>query len=132
LRDKDNYADLSGLAKMQWRVKAEGFHQIRPLIKLADGTYLVGDHADGFSLDWRVVEFTLADLKWRRLDAERVVTMTGAQAAWLVNPDLSRVDEIGFVDLMPGSGHGNGGWTDLAWMEVYGRPVPRAAGKETR
>jgi hypothetical protein len=22
------------------------------------------------------------------------------------NPDLSRVDEIGFVDLMPGGGHG--------------------------
>ena len=27
-----------------WRVKAEGFHVLRPLIKLADGTLLVGDH----------------------------------------------------------------------------------------
>ena len=30
------------------------------------------------------------------------------------NPDLSKVDEIGFADLMPGSGHGPGGWTDVA------------------
>ncbi|PWU06714.1 MAG: hypothetical protein C5B51_11690 [Terriglobia bacterium] len=132
LRDRENYADLSGLGKIQWRVKAEGFHQLRPLLKLADGTYLVGDHADGYSLDWHIVEFSLADLRWRRLDPEKVVTMTGAQAGWVVNPDLSKVDEIGFVDLMPGSGHGNGGWTDLAWMEVYGRPVPRATNKESR
>jgi hypothetical protein len=25
--------------------------------------------------------------------------------------------------LMPGSGHGNGGWSDLAWIEVHGKPV---------
>jgi len=40
-------------------------------------------------------------------------------------PDLSRVDEIGYVDLMPGSGHGPGGWIDVAAIEVYGRPVKR-------
>ena len=40
--------------------------------------------------------------------------------------DLSRVDEIGFADLMPGSGHGPGGWVDVAQFEVYARPVPRA------
>ena len=28
---------------------------------------------------------------------------------------------------MPGSGHGDGGYTDLGFMEVYGKPVPRAA-----
>jgi len=125
LRDRNNYADLSGLAKIQWRVKYEGFHTLRPLLKLADGTYLVGDHSDGYTLDWHVREFSLGDLRWRRLDPERVVTMTGPQAKWIVNPDLSRVDEIGFVDLMPGSGHGNGGWSDLAWIEVYGKPVKR-------
>ena len=127
-RDRNNYLDLSGLAKIQWRVKYEGFHVLRPLLKLANGTYLVGDHSDGYTIDWHVREFSLADLRWRRMDPDKVITATGAQAGWLVNPDLSRVDEIGFVDLMPGSGHGNGGWSDLAWIEVYGRPVPRTNG----
>jgi hypothetical protein len=26
---------------------------------------------------------------------------------------------------MPGSGHGPGGWSDVAQMEVYGKPVAR-------
>lgn len=132
LRDKSNYADLTGFGRIVWRVKTEGFHLLRPLIKLADGTYLVGDHADAYTPDWHVSDFTLFDLRWRRLDAEKVVTMTGAQAGWVTNPDLSKVDEVGFVDLMPGSGHGNGGWSDLAWIEVYGRPVPRSSGGQSR
>ena len=31
------------------------------------------------------------------------------------------------VDLLPGSGHGPGGWSDLAWIEVYGKSVKRDA-----
>jgi hypothetical protein len=127
LRDKNNLVDLSGLAKIQWRVKFEGFHNLRPLLKLANGNYLVGDLNDGYTRDWHVREFSLADLRWRRLDPETVVTMTGPNAQWITSPDLSRVDEVGFVDLMPGSGHGNGGWSDLAWIEVYGKPVPRGS-----
>jgi hypothetical protein len=48
-----------------------------------------------------------------------------ARRNWLERPDLSRVDEVGFVDLMPGSGHGPGGWSDVAQVEVYGVPVRR-------
>jgi hypothetical protein len=29
------------------------------------------------------------------------------------------------VDLTPGSGHGLGGFSDVGWMEVYGKPVRR-------
>ena len=39
--------------------------------------------------------------------------------------DFSKVDEIGWTDLMPGSGHGDGGYTDMGWIEVYGDKVPR-------
>src|SRR5690348_7586067 len=46
LRDKDNYVDLTGLAKVRWTTRASGFHAVRPLIKLMDGTFLVGDHAE--------------------------------------------------------------------------------------
>lgn len=125
LRDRNNFVDLSGLAKFKWQVKYEGFHMLRPLLKLADGTYLVGDHTDGYTIDWHVREFSMGDLRWRRLDPDKVVTMTGPQAGWVIAPDLSKVDEVGFVDLMPGSGHGRGGWSNLAWIEVYGRPVSR-------
>jgi hypothetical protein len=51
-----------------------------------------------------------------------------AQAAdgkWIDHPDLSKVDEIGFTDLMAGSGHGPGGWSDAGRVEVYGKPVKR-------
>lgn len=121
LRDKTNFVDLTGLARIKWVTKMSGFHQVRPIVKLADGTLLVGDYADGSPVDWLEHEFSLSNLKWRRLDAERAVT-TGDV---LPNVDLSRVDEVGFVDLMPGSGHGQGGWSDVAKFEVYGRPVPR-------
>jgi hypothetical protein len=39
---------------------------------------------------------------------------------------LSRVDEVGFVDLMPSSGHGPGGWSDVGRVEVFGKPVKRS------
>jgi hypothetical protein len=35
------------------------------------------------------------------------------------------VDEVGFVDLTPGSGHGFGGFSNVGWIEVYGNAVPR-------
>jgi len=46
---------------------------------------------------------------------------------WKSNVDLSKVDEVGFTDLMRGSGGGPGGGTRVDWIEVYGSPVPRDA-----
>jgi hypothetical protein len=40
---------------------------------------------------------------------------------------LSKVDEVGFADLMPSSGHGTGGYIQLGQIEVYGKPIPRDA-----
>jgi hypothetical protein len=124
LRDKNNYADLTGLARLRWNTKMSGFHQIRPIVKLADGTWLIGDRAEGGSTrDWVVSEFNFADVRWLKLDIARVVT----QGNFLDKVDLSKVDEIGFADLMPGSGHGPGGWVDVAQIELYAKPVPRTA-----
>jgi len=120
-KHKTNYADLTGLARVRWNTKTSGFHQIRPIVKLVDGTWLVGDYADGTTRDWLVSEFSLADVRWLRLDIERVVTTGNI----VERPDLSKVDEIGFADLMPGSGHGAGGWSDVAQIEVFARPIPR-------
>jgi hypothetical protein len=124
LRDKENYADLTGLAKIRWLVKVSGFHQVHPILKLANGTWLVGDQADGSTVDWHPYEFSVSEVRWLRLDAEKILP----KGTWVEKPDLSKVDEIGFTDLMPGSGHGPGGWSDVAWIEVYGKAVKREGG----
>jgi len=121
LRDKNNFVDLTGLAKIRWVTKVSGFHQVHPILKLADGTWLVGDHADGSTADWHANEFSISDVRWMKLDVDKVL----AKGNFLPKPDLSKVDEIGFTDLMPGSGHGPGGWVDVAAIEVYGKPVKR-------
>ena len=138
LRDKNNYVDLTGLAKIRWRTKQNGFHLLRPIVELADGTWLVGDHTDGYSADWRESEIDIADVHWRQLDINKVVEAPSNRAGkgnfrgldfsgWVGNPDLSKVEAVGFTDLMPGSGHGGGGSSRVQWMEVYGNPVPRPA-----
>jgi hypothetical protein len=121
LRDKTNMVDLTGLARIKWVTKMSGLHQVHPLIRLAGGQLLVGDLADGSTVDWQEREFSLSGIKWFNVDPERAVTTGNAVA----NPDLSKVDEVGFIDLMPSSGHGPGGWADVATIEVYGKKVPR-------
>jgi hypothetical protein len=123
LREKSSFADLTGLGRIRWNTKTSGFHQVRPIVKLADGTWYVGDRADGSTKDWLVTEISFADVRWLRLDIGRVVTVGN----FVDNLDLSKVDEIGFADLTPSSGHGPGGWSDVAQMEVFGKPVPRTA-----
>jgi hypothetical protein len=120
-RDRNNMADLSGLARIRWVTKMSGFHQVRPIVKLADGTWLVGDHADGSTADWLTSEIPFADVRWLRLDITNVVT----KGTFVEKPDLTKVDEIGFADLTPGSGHGAGGWSDVATIEVFAKAVKR-------
>jgi hypothetical protein len=121
LRHKESFADLTGLARIRWVTKMSGFHQIRPVVKLADGTWLVGDHADGSVADWQISEFNLNEVRWLKLDIEKVVTKGNI----VEKPDLSKVDEIGFADLTPGSGHGAGGWSDVAAIDVFAAGVKR-------
>jgi hypothetical protein len=122
-RHRSNLADLTGLARVRWNTKMSGFHQVRPIVKLADGTWLIGELAQGSTRDWLTSEISYSDLRWLKLDIARVVT-TGT---FLDKVDLSKVDEIGFADLMPGSGHGPGGWSDVAQVEVYGKSIARSA-----
>ena len=121
LKHKESFADLTGKARVRWYTKTSGFHEIRPVVKLSDGTWLVGDHADSYTFDFRESEFYFADLHWLKLDIQKVQT----KGTLLDKVDLSKVDEIGFVDLTPGSGHGQGGYSDVGWIEVYAKPVKR-------
>jgi hypothetical protein len=122
LRDRNNYVDLSApLAKIRWVVRTSGFHQAWPIVKLADGTWLVGDRPSGLQADFNENEITPTDLRWLKLDITRVVTV----GTWIDHPDLKKVDSVGFADLMPGSGHGSGGYINVGRIDVYGTPVKR-------
>jgi hypothetical protein len=121
LRDKNNLADMTGLARIKMVTKTSGFHKVHPIVRLADGTMLIGDKAEGSPVDWLESDMSVNDMRWRRLDPERFVTV----GDWVNNPDLTKVDEIGFADLMPGTGHGQGGWSDVGRIEIYAKPVKR-------
>ena len=121
LRDRTNFADLTGLARIKMLTKTSGFHKVNPIVKLADGTMLIGDRFEGSPVDWLESEIAVSEMRWRRLDPERVVTV----GDWVNSPNLSKIDEIGFADLMPSSGHGQGGWADVGWIEIYAKPVKR-------
>ena len=124
VRDKSNFVDLTGQARLRWRIRMRGFHQLRPVIKLADGTMLVADYAEPESTYWRENEFYFVDIpRWRVLDPAQLVE--SRDAAWRTNVDLSKVDEIGFTDLSRGAGHGQGGNSGVDWLEVHGNPVKR-------
>src|SRR5262249_9730582 len=68
LRRKSGWVDMTGFAKIRWRAKQTGFRELHPILKLADGTWLIANQSDGPSEDWRVREFNISDIRWRRLD----------------------------------------------------------------
>lgn len=118
LKNSKSYVDLSGYAKILWRSKQSGLRELHLLIRLADGTWLVSAQSEGFSKDWRIFEFNIMDLNWYSLNIKTVIELKPVS-----NPDLTRVDEIGFTDLMTGGG--SDACSRLDWIEVYGKPVPR-------
>lgn len=118
LKCKNKLVDLSGYAKIKWRTKQSGFRQLHIIIKLYDGTWLISDLTDGSSKDWRMNEFNIMDINWYILDINRIV-----EKGIVNNPDLTRVDEIGFTDLMPGGE--SYACSRIDWIEVYAKPVKR-------
>ena len=83
LRDRNNYVDLTGRAKIRWLTRSAGFHVVRPVIKLADGTWLVGDHADGDGTTENFIEteFSVSSVRWLRLDINTVTTVHADRSA---------------------------------------------------
>src|SRR5262252_5375591 len=122
LRDRNRFVDLSNpLAKIRSVVRTSAVHQTRPVVRLADGKWLVGEHATGPEVDFNEPDVSIADMRWLKLDIDRVV----AVGTWIEHPDLTKVDEVGFADLMPGSGHGPGGYVNVGRIEVYGDALKR-------
>jgi hypothetical protein len=135
LRDRNNYFDLRGRAHIRFTTIVSGFHRVRPIIKMADGTLLIGDQAEGSVADYHPYQINFSEVRWLRLDPVRGVTLGGT---W-VEADLSRVDEVGYFDVIPGSGVWSaegqpvekqpappaGGWIAVSSFELWGQPVSR-------
>jgi len=117
LKHREHLVDLTRYSRIRWRTKQFGFRELHIVLKLADGTWMVSRESDPPSGDWRVREFNLMDLTWHRLD---LVTVTEQEK--LTDPDLSRVEEVGFTDLMAGGQ--SAACSRLDWLEVYGYIVP--------
>ena len=76
---------LSSYGKILWRSKQSGLRCLHPVLKLADGTWLVGSQGDCLSKDWRITEFNIADISWYSLDIKSVIEIRP-----VANPDLSK------------------------------------------
>src|SRR5262245_20612897 len=69
LKDKNNYLDLRDTARLRWRVRSRSLHQLRPVLKLADGTMWAADSSEPLSTYFHENETYFVDIvPWRGLD----------------------------------------------------------------
>ena len=120
LRDRRNYVDLTGAARLRWIVRTNAIHPMHPVVRLADGRLIVGDRAVTTHGEFLTVEVAFSGMRWYGLDPDRVVVLTEVP-----NPNLKRVDEVGLAMLAPGGGHGFAGSANLSNVELYAYPTPR-------
>jgi hypothetical protein len=129
LKHKDSYVDLTRPgSKIRWRSWQDGAVQVlRPVLKLADGTYVLGLQGSGTTADFETTDLIMADMRWVDFDPDRVLDRGNRDSSFgYAKPDLRQVDEIGFTTLSRGGGHGVGISAHVDWIEVYGAPVPRS------
>ena len=117
-KHKNAYADLSSFAKIKWRTKQAGFHNLRIILKLADGKWIISDQYDGTSDDWRIREFNISEINWWLFDIKTIKEIKPIARDQL---GLDKVEEIGFTDLMKG-GMSNA-CTRLDWIEVFANSI---------
>jgi len=120
LRDKRNYLDLTGLARLRWMVRTNSIHTLYPVVKLADGTLVAGNRGITTDGEFLQVEVAFGGMRWYKLDPMKVVVTSEVK-----NPDLGRVDEVGLVTLAPGGGHGIAGSANFSTVELFAKAVSR-------
>jgi hypothetical protein len=131
--DPKNYFDLSLPGKMMLRTRNTGYRQTHIAVRTADGKYYVTEEGSGESSAWMNRDYILSDMHWRSLTMEDTPSGGGNRkpepdrqvivAAGVATPDLSKVDEIGFTDLLPGGFIPS--TTRVNSWAVYGKKVPR-------
>src|SRR5256714_1570479 len=73
LRDKRNYVDLTGLARLRWIVRTNAIHTLYPVVKLADGTLAAGNRGITTEGEFVQVEIAFTGMKWFKLDPQKIV-----------------------------------------------------------
>jgi hypothetical protein len=130
--DPRSYFDLRLPGKVMLRTRNTGYRQTHIAIRTADGRYYVTEEGSGESSAWMNRDYILSDMRWRSLTMEDTPTNLARKpdperavivAAGVATPDLSKVDEIGFTDLLPG-GFIPATTRVNSWA-VYGKTVPR-------
>jgi hypothetical protein len=120
LRDRRNFVNLTDAARLRWIVRTNAIHSLHPVVKLADGRLIVGDRTITTDGEFLSVEVAFSGMRWYGLDPAKVIVLTE-----VVNPDLSKVDEVGLAMLSPGGGHGIAGSANLSNVELFAYAVPR-------
>ncbi len=120
LRDKRNFVNLTGPARLRWILRTNAIHTLNPVVRLADGRLIVGDRTITTYGEFLTVEVAFIGMRWYALDPAKVVVGTE-----VVNPDLRRVDEVGVAMLAPGGGHGIAGSANLSNVDLFAFPVAR-------
>lgn len=134
LGDPEATWNLSRNGMIMLKTRNSGFRRTHIMLKTADGSWYVSEEGNPESNFWIEREYILENLHWRNLmmidqptnASNRREPIEGRQPiipTSVGTPDLTRVVEIGFTDLMPG------GWIPAssrvkAWA-VYGQRVPR-------
>ena len=132
--DTNVYWNVSGDGKVRLKTRNSGYRFLHVVIRTADGKYFVSEEGSGESSAWIETDYILSDLHWRNLmmtdtptnasnrrqpNPKRVPIVATEPAV----PDLSKVDEVGFSDLM------EGGWipatSRVNAFDLYGKTVPR-------
>ena len=132
--DKTSYWNLTGDGRIRFRTRNSGYRFLHVVIKTADGRYFVSEEGAGESTAWIETDYILSNLRWRNL--MMTDTPTNASNRRAPNPkrvpiiptspgtpDLARVEEVGFSDLMPGGWIPSTSRVNAFWL--YGKAVPR-------
>lgn len=132
--DKTSYWDLAVDGRLRVKTRNSGYRFLHLIVKTADAKYFVSEEGAGESTAWIETDYILGDLHWRNLLMTDTPTnasnrrapdhkRTPIVATSRGTPDLSKVDEVGFSDLMVG------GWipatSRVNSFDLYGRAIPR-------
>lgn len=122
LRHRESLMDLRGLARVRAILRTGNLHTLHPVVRLTDGSLLAGSRVIDTDGQFLQTEVSFENQRWFSIEPDTLGVK--GQAAKV---DLSRVDEVGFVDLAPAGGHGSSGWANISSIEVYAKPVRRGA-----
>lgn len=115
LKKQGKLVDLSSnSAKVSWRSRQSGGHQLYLLLKLPGERWFISEQYDRGANKWHDHSFKIKDLSWRHFSIIKCVAEEKVKT-----PNLSEVEQIGFTDQQ--AGNSSKFSSRLDWIEVYGK-----------